>query len=68
MSKDEIRNVLARASKRRSTVRVRVGGEAEVIGSVAWLGLGVVLLVPKGAAHPMQVLLRAIEHAEVMAR
>ena len=68
MSQEEIRDVLSRASKRRTTVRVRVGGEQEVLGSVAWVGLGVVLLIPNGAARPMQVLLRAVEHAEVVAR
>lgn len=68
MTPEQIRNVLLRASKRKATVRVRVGGEQEILGSVAWVGPAIVLLVPRGSLRPMQILLRAIEHAEAVTR
>ena len=68
MSPEAIRDVLSHAAKRRSTVRVRIGGEVEIMGSIAFVGADVVLLVPRGALRPMQILLHGIEHAEVVTR
>jgi hypothetical protein len=68
MKSERLREVLTRASRRRVTVRVRVGGGQDVIGSVAYLGIDVVLVVPRGAVRPMQILLRAVEDVELVTR
>lgn len=68
MTSDQVREVVVRASRRKATVRLRVGGGTELLGSIAWVGIDVCLLVPRGSVRPMQLLMRAIELAEVVPR